>query len=247
MRILLFILLSFYAWSDDHDKMYTNVIAEYTYCSVKDDITDMQAEQMFERNVAAYLELANSFENNIGIVALWPYFANEEMTGGHDMMFVMHAPTRKEKGAFNDTMFQLISADPNFPESPMECESSEAFQRVGPSSSDEQYDAFVVDYWPCYYSEDADPVAMREAQAKFSMEHYANGAEGGYRYIYPGAGSDRGERPDFWVSAAAPSLEARGAGSDIFWDKSYGSEAERERWNHMSCDTPSTWVGWRLK
>ena len=121
MRILLFILLSFYAWSDDHDKMYTNVIAEYTYCSVKDDITDMQAEQMFERNVGAYLELANSFENNIGIVALWPYYANEEMTGGHDMMFVMHAPTRKEKGAFNDTMFQLISADPNFPESPMEC------------------------------------------------------------------------------------------------------------------------------
>ena len=79
------------------------------------------------------------------------------------------------------------------------------------------------------------------------MEHYANGAEGGFRYIYPGAGSDRGETPDFWVSAASPNLEARGANNDIFWEKSYGSETERERWNHMTCDTPSTWVGWRLK
>ena len=247
MRILLLILLSTFAWGDNHDEMYTNVIAEYTYCSVKDGLDDADAEKMFGENVQAYLELANSFENDVGIVALWPYYANEEMTGGHDMMFVAHAPSRKAKGAFNDKMFQLMSADDNFPESPMECESSEAFQRVGPSSSDELYDAFVVDYWPCKYIEGADPVAMREAQAKFSMEHYANGAEGGFRYIYPGAGSDRGETPDFWVSAASPSLEARGANNDIFWEKSYGSETERERWNHMTCDTPSTWVGWRLK
>ena len=87
---------------------------------------------------------------------------------------------------------------------------------------------------------------MRKAQAEFSMEHYANGAEGGYRYIYPSAGSPRGETPDFWISAAHPGLEARGAAIDIYWDKSYGTEAERERWNHMTCDTPSTWVGYQV-
>ena len=79
-----------------------------------------------------------------------------------------------------------------------------------------------------------------------AKEHYANGAEGSYRYIYPGAGSPRGEGPDFWVSNGSPGLIARGEGIDIYWDKTQGSEAEQERWNHMTCDTSSTWVGWRL-
>ena len=72
-------------------------------------------------------------------------------------------------------------------------------------------------------------------------------AKGGYRFIYPGAGGPRGQGPDFWISAGAPGLAARGENSDIFWEKSYGSAAERGRWDHMSCDTPSTWYGYRLK
>ena len=78
------------------------------------------------------------------------------------------------------------------------------------------------------------------------MEHYANGAEGGFRFIYPTSGGPRGESPDFWISAAAPGLAARGKNIDIFRDKSYGSEAEQERWNHMTCDRSSTWTGWPL-
>ena len=54
------------------------------------------------------------------------------------------------------------------------------------------------------------------------------------------------EGPDFWISAAAPGIAARGSNIDIFRSKSYGSEAEQERWNHMTCDNSSTWVGWRL-
>jgi hypothetical protein len=78
------------------------------------------------------------------------------------------------------------------------------------------------------------------------MEHYANGAEGGFRFIYPTSGGPRGDTPDFWISAGAPGLAARGKNIDIFRAKSYGSEAERERWNHMTCDRSSTWTGWPL-
>ena len=94
--------------------------------------------------------------------------------------------------------------------------------------------------------EGADRQAMRAAQATFAKEHYANGAEGGYRYIYPAAGSPRGDGPDFWVSTSSPTMASWGESTDIFWEKSYGSEAERERWDHMTCDANSTWFGWRV-
>ena len=43
-----------------------------------------------------------------------------------------------------------------------ECEDqSEAFQRVGPGTADAPYDFFAIDYWPCKYTEGADPVALR--------------------------------------------------------------------------------------
>ena len=180
---------------------------------------------------------------------LWPFYTNEEMRGGEEMFFVTHAPTMKEMGEFQVAMWNMMNDDKSFPESPMECkDSSVAFQRIGPSTGDPEnpWNFFTVDYWPCKYTENANPVDLRTAHAEMAKEHYANGAEGGYRYIYPGAGSPRGEGPDFWVSAASPGLVARGEGIDIFWDKTYGSEAEQERWNHMTCDTNSTWVGWRL-
>ena len=114
-------------------------------------------------------------------------------------------------------MYALMGADDNMPEAPFECENnSEAFQRIGPSSDDVQYDEFAVDYWPCTYDEGADPEKLRELQATFAKEHYANGAKGGYRFIYPGAGGPRGQGPDFWISAGAPGLAARGENSDIF-------------------------------
>ena len=60
------------------------------------------------------------------------------------------------------------------PDSPLECDNaSTAFQRIGPGSSDEPTDSFVVDYYPCKYKEGADPQAMRAAQATFAKEHYA--------------------------------------------------------------------------
>ena len=104
----------------------------------------------------------------------------------------------------------------------------------------------MVDYYPCKYKEGADPVAMRALQAEFAMEHYANGAQGGYRYIYPTAGSPRGDGPDFWFSGSSPNLATWGESTDIFWDKSYGSEAERARWDHMTCESNSTWYGERV-
>ena len=168
------------------------------------------------------------------------------MRGGDDMFFVKHAPTMKALGEHNMAVWAAQEAK-KLPESPLECDNaSTAFQRIGPGSSDEPTDSFVVDYYPCKYKEGADPQAMRAAQATFAKEHYANGAEGGYRYIYPAAGSPRGDGPDFWVSTSSPTMASWGESTDIFWEKSYGSEAERERWNHMTCDANSTWFGWRV-
>ena len=94
------------------------------------------------------------------------------------MFFVTHAPTMAALGAHQVAMWNMMNEDNSFPESPMECEDqSEAFQRVGPGTADAPYDFFAVDYWPCKYTEGADPVALRDAQAKFAMEHYAHGAE----------------------------------------------------------------------
>ena len=247
MRILLIIFLSFFAFGDDHDAMYQEVNAVYLYCSVDEDLSDAKAEKMWEKWVAAYKEMAESLDDEVGSVMLFPFNTNEEMRGGDDMFFVTHAPTMAALAEHQVAMWNLMNDDNKFPESPLNCENqSEAFQRVGPGTAEAPYDFFAVDYWPCKYTEDADPVALRKAQAEFAMEHYANGAEGGFRFIYPTSGGPRGDAPDFWISAAAPGLAARGKNIDIFRAKSYGSEAERERWNHMTCDRSSTWTGWPL-
>ena len=247
MRILLIVFLSFFAFSDDHDSMYQELNAVYLYCSVEEGLSDSKAEKMWEKWVAAYSEMAESLDDEVSAVMLFPYNTNEEMRGGNDMFFVTHAPTMAAMGAHQVAMWNMMNEDSNFPESPMECEDrSEAFQRVGPGTADAPYDFFAIDYWPCKYTEGADPVALRDAQAKFAMEHYGHGAEGGFRFIYPTSGGPRGDGPDFWISAAAPGIAARGSNIDIFRSKSYGSEAEQERWNHMTCDNSSTWVGWRL-
>ena len=246
MRILFLIFVSFFAFTDDHDEMYQEGWAEYVYCSVKDGLSDQKAEQMFERRMKAYVEMAESLDDEVGMVMLWPVYTNEEMRGGDDMFFVKHAPTMKALGEHNMAVWAAQEAK-KLPESPLECDNaSTAFQRIGPGSSDEPTDSFVVDYYPCKYKEGADPQAMRAAQATFAKEHYANGAEGNYRYIYPAAGSPRGDGPDFWVSTSSPTMASWGESTDIFWEKSYGSEAERERWNHMTCDANSTWFGWRV-
>ena len=78
--------------------MYQEGWAEYVYCSVKDGLSDQKAEQMFERRMKAYVEMAESLDDEVGMVMLWPVYTNEEMRGGDDMFFVKHAPTMKALG-----------------------------------------------------------------------------------------------------------------------------------------------------
>ena len=54
MRILLIIFLSFFAFSDDHDEMYTEAYGDYLYCSAKEGLSDSKAEKMFEKWAEAY-------------------------------------------------------------------------------------------------------------------------------------------------------------------------------------------------
>ena len=51
---------------------------------------------MFEKWAEAYQEKANSLDDNVSSVMLWPFYTNEEMRGGEEMFFVTHAPTMKE-------------------------------------------------------------------------------------------------------------------------------------------------------
>ena len=44
--------------------------AEYVYCSVKDGLSDQKAEQMFERRMKAYAEMAESLDDEVGMVML---------------------------------------------------------------------------------------------------------------------------------------------------------------------------------
>ena len=87
MRILLIIFLSFFAFSDDHDAMYQEVHAAYLYCSVDEDLSDTKAEMMWEKWLAAYKEMAESLDDEVGTVMLFPFNTNEEMRGGDDMFF----------------------------------------------------------------------------------------------------------------------------------------------------------------
>ena len=188
MRILLLIFVSFFAFTDDHDEMYQEGWAEYVYCTVKDGLSDQKAEQMFERRMKAYAEMAESLDDEVGMVMLWPVYTNEEMRGGDDMM--------NKSGYWNE--FQSDNA-------------STAFQSGTP-----MINSFVVDYYPWLYKEGADPQAIN------LLNYYANGA-------------------NFYLPRHL--LASWGESTDIFWEKSYGSEAERERWNHMTCDANSTGSG----
>ena len=246
-----FIIPSLFFMADDHDEMYQGVYADYTYC-VNDD--NLSQEANFAANskwVEAWNVHANSFDNEVSLSVVAPVYTNEDMRDGSDFFFVKHAPSRKALGAFNEKMWELISADENMPEPAMTCENSqETFQRIGPSSKSQEFDDRsygFVEYYPCNYVEGADPEAMRKAEAELAMEHYANGAKGGYRYIYPGSGSDRNGSPDFYISRGYPSFEARGESHDIYWSKTNGSEADGERRRHMSCQNSSLWRWWRLK
>ena len=84
---------------------------------------------------------------------------------------------------------------------PMDCDVElEAFQRVGPSSSDAAPQGrTIVNYWPCKYTRGFDRRAMREARRQAALKHYAAGAEGGYRYIMTNSGTDREQDVDFLV------------------------------------------------
>ena len=124
MRILLIIFFSFFAFSDDHVEMYTEAYADYLYCSTKEGLSDSKAEKMFEKWFDAYQEKANSLEDNVSSVMLWPFYTNEEMRGGDDMFFVTHAPTMKEMGEFQVAMYNMINEDKSFPKNSMECENS---------------------------------------------------------------------------------------------------------------------------
>ena len=93
MRILLIVFLSFFAFSDDHDEMYQPGWAEYVYCNVKEGLSDSKATKMFEKRRAAYAEIAEGLDDEVGMVVLFPYYTNEEMRDGADLFFVTHAPT----------------------------------------------------------------------------------------------------------------------------------------------------------
>ena len=248
MRILLLLLLSFFTWSDDHENMYEGIFADYVFCNADEDMSDDKRFAAFQKFIMAWNKHANSFENNVSLSVVTPIYTDAEMRGGSDFFFVKHAPSRKALGAFNQKITELITGDDKMPEPPFECEdANETFQRVGPSSDGEEYSEGIVEYWPCNYTEGADPMAMREAEAKLALEHCANGAEGGFRYIYPGSGSPREGSPDFYISRGSPSFEARGASHDIYWAETQGSEADLERRKHMSCANSSLWSWWRLK
>ena len=145
MRILLIVFLSFFAFSDDHDSMYQELNAVYLYCSVEEGLSDSKAEKMWEKWVAAYSEMAESLDDEVSSVMLFPFNTNEEMRGGNDMFFVTHAPTMAALGAHQVAMWKMMNEDSNFPESPMECEDqSEAFQMVGPGTADAPYDLSLI-------------------------------------------------------------------------------------------------------
>ena len=73
MRILLIVFLSFFAFSDDHDSMYQELNAVYLYCSVEEGLSDSKAEKMWEKWVAAYSEMAESLDDEVSSVMLFPF------------------------------------------------------------------------------------------------------------------------------------------------------------------------------
>ena len=109
MRILLIIFLSFFAFSDDHDEMYQEVNAVYLYCSVDENLSDAKAEKMWEKWRLAYVEKAESLEDEVSSVMLFPFNTNEEMRGGDDMFFVTHAPTMSALADHQVAMWNLMN------------------------------------------------------------------------------------------------------------------------------------------
>ena len=244
MKYILTILLttSFIAVAQEPAlKGYTSVYANYTFCNLNEGATFDDVRPF----VAKYVENANSFENNVNLAVLFPMLASNPE---HDFFFVSHADTREEMGAFNDKMFEIYTqSDAGTP--PMECDVNlEAFQRVGPSSSDaDPQGRLIVDYWPCNYKEGFDRSKMREARRKAAVNHYAAGAEGGYRYIMTNSGTDREQDVDFWFSTSAPSEEARGKNIDLWWSEIRNSKEWEEVRKHASCNSPESYSAFPLK
>ena len=93
---------------------YTSVYAQYSFCNLKEGKTFSDARPY----IGEYVELANSFENDVNVGVLFPMLANEP---DHDFFFVEHANSREEMGAYKDKMFSLIMAAGNNEQLPMEC------------------------------------------------------------------------------------------------------------------------------
>ena len=91
MRILFLALISFFAFSDNHDEMYEEVYASYLYCSVDERLTEDEATTMWEKWFPAFKKHAEMLDDNVSAVMLFPLNTNEEMRGGDDMFFVPHS------------------------------------------------------------------------------------------------------------------------------------------------------------
>ena len=87
MRILFLALISFFAFSDNHDEMYEEVYASYLYCSVDEELSDDKARRMWEKWLPAYKNHAEMLDDEVSAVMLFPWNTNEEMRGGDDMFF----------------------------------------------------------------------------------------------------------------------------------------------------------------
>jgi|MDTC01.1.fsa_nt_gb hypothetical protein len=221
---------------------YTSVYAQYSFCNLKEGKTFSDARPY----IGEYVELANSFENDVNVGVLFPMLANEP---DHDFFFVEHANSREEMGAYKDKMFSLIMAAGNNEQLPMECNVNfSAFQRVGPSSFDELPEGRrIVKYWPCNYKSGFNRGEMRQARRQMSLEAFEAGAEFGYRYIIPNSGYDREDDTDYYLSSVAPSEEASGKNSDIWWSSSRNSEHMDVIRKNTSCGRSTTYMAFALK
>ena len=245
MRFLLIatFMLSFTAYAQEPKlEGYTSVYANYTFCKLNDGANFDDVRPF----VGKYVENANSFENEVDLAVLFPLYASDP---DHDFFFVAHADSREEMGTFNDKMFQIYAQSEDTKMPPMDCDVElEAFQRVGPSSSDAAPQGrTIVNYWPCKYTSGYDRRAMREARRQAALKHYAAGAEGGYRYIMTNSGTDREQDVDFWFSTSAPSEAARGKNIDLWWSEIRNSDEWAEVRKHASCQDSETYAAYPLK
>ena len=88
---------------------------------------------------------------------------------------------------------------------------------------------------------------MRQARRQMSLEAFEAGAEFGYRYIMPNRGYDREDDTDYYLSSVAPSEEASGKNSDIWWSSSRNSEHMDVIRKNTSCGRSTTYMAFALK